>query len=117
VIVRNYLGWGCHNNVLIGASCEGQSVIGLTGHHHQSDRWALATQGFEEENFKLVVTPIHPPPLGDIKVLSIPSSQQSFRLPNAEPRSDDKADPDCPLYHCILFQLIDSSKLPILSVE
>jgi hypothetical protein len=28
------------------------------------------------KKFNLVVTPIHPPPLGDIKVLSVPRSRE-----------------------------------------
>jgi hypothetical protein len=42
----------------------------LIGARQRSDRWALTTQVFEEEKFKSVVSPIHPPPLCDIKVLS-----------------------------------------------
>jgi hypothetical protein len=50
-------------------SYEVQCLTGLTGHHHRSDRWTLSTQVFEDEKFKSIISPIHPP-LGDIKVLS-----------------------------------------------
>jgi hypothetical protein len=56
---------------LTGASCEAQCATGLTGHHHRSDRWTLAAQVFGDEKLKSVVTPIHPPLLGDIKILSV----------------------------------------------
>jgi hypothetical protein len=47
---------------LTGVTYEVQCLTGLTG-------GALSAQVFGEKEFKLVVSPIHPP-LGDIKVLS-----------------------------------------------
>jgi hypothetical protein len=55
---------------LTSVSCEVQCLTGLTGHHHQSNQWALLAQVFGEEKFKSTISPIHPP-LDDIKVLSI----------------------------------------------
>jgi hypothetical protein len=63
--------WPVLGNGLNGASCEAQWVTDLTGYHHQYDRWTQTTQVFGEENLKFVVLPIHPPPLCDIKVLSL----------------------------------------------
>jgi hypothetical protein len=48
---------------LTDVACEVQCLTGLTG-------GALSAQVFEEKEFDLVVSPIHPP-LGDIKVFSI----------------------------------------------
>jgi hypothetical protein len=64
--------WPLRCTGLTGASCEVQCLTGLTGHHHQSDRWTLTAQVFREEKYNLVVSPIHSP-LGDIKILSTSS--------------------------------------------
>jgi hypothetical protein len=67
----------------------------MTGHHHRSDQWTLVAQAFGEEKLKLVVTPIHPPPpLGDIKVLSILRShftKRTFKEGRITRRSKDQS--------------------------
>jgi hypothetical protein len=65
--------WPVRRTGLTGASCEAQWATGLTGHHHRSDRWTLPAQVFGDENFKSVVSPIHP--LDDMKVLSVMRAQ------------------------------------------
>jgi hypothetical protein len=54
---------------LTSVTCEVQCLTDLTDHHHGLTGGALSAQVFGEKEFKLVVSPIHPP-LGDIKVLS-----------------------------------------------
>jgi hypothetical protein len=80
--------WTVLGNGLTGASWEAESVTGLTGQHHLSDRWTLTVQVFGEEKFKLDrwtltvqvfgeeslswSSRLFNPPPGNIKVLSRP---------------------------------------------
>jgi hypothetical protein len=61
--------WPVRRTGMTGVTGEVHCLTGMTGHHHRSDRWSTVSSSVEKE-FKLVVSPIHPP-LGDIKVLSL----------------------------------------------
>jgi hypothetical protein len=56
---------------LTGVTCEDQCLTGLTGHHHRSDRWSTVSSSVWGEKVSFGRHAYSPPPLGDIKVLSV----------------------------------------------